>query len=243
MADSATSTVDDRLHAIWRDAAERRLPLPTELELAEALGVSRPMVREALVRLEADGLVARRAHQGTFPNVSALSVPFRIDQSYELTNRLEEAGYAVSVEVVSADWSQLDDDEASDLDVPSGASCFRVVKRWIADGRPVILAEDVVPARRRDDVDFDDEYSVFQVVDRLRGAAVEWESATLRPVLPTNAASAMLDADPASPMLEIRIVGVSLHGDRLFRARETHAMTGPDYGMVRKAARRRRSNA
>jgi len=40
--------------------------LPTELYLAEALGVSRPVVREALARLRADGVVISRRGSGTY---------------------------------------------------------------------------------------------------------------------------------------------------------------------------------
>lgn len=242
MASSPAAPIDERLLEIWREAVAKRMPLPTELELAEALGASRPMVREALVRLEADGLVARRAHQGTFPNVAALSVPFRIDQSYELTARLREAGYRVRVDVVSAAWSTLTAEEATDLEASEGGSCFRVVKRWFADDKPLILANDVVPARRREDVEFDKAYSVFAVVDRLRGAAVEWEAATLRPVLPADEEQRLLHVTPTTPLLAISIVGVSLHGERLYRAYETHHMDGPAYGMVRRAPRQR-SNA
>lgn len=233
-----TQSVGAQLDRIWREAARDALPLPTELELAKALGVSRPVVREALVGLEAQGLVARRAHQGTFPNVAALSIPFRIDQSYELTPRLEAVGFEVEVDVVSAGWSELTAVEAADLELSAGQSCFRVVKRWLGNGRPLITAEDVVPARRRDDVVFDEQYSVFENVKLLRGEWVEWESAKLAPVLPDARTQELLSAEPNQPMLSITIVGVSLHGERLYRAQETHTAGGLDYGMVRRALKR-----
>lgn len=238
MGHSRDGDFDVELERIWRNAATQRMPLPTEVELAKILCVSRPMVREALVKLEGQGLIARRAHQGTFANVAALSVPFRIDQSYELTTRLVEAGYNVEVDVVRAQWSTLTESEAADLDTNSGASCFRVLKRWLADGRPLILAEDVVPARRRDNVEFDGEYSIFETVKTLRGVPVEWESATLRPILPDSEVQKLLAVEPNSPLLAISLVGVSLHGERLYRGYETHVPDGPEYGMVRRSLRR-----
>lgn len=45
----------------WPDGA----PLPTEVELAEQLGVARTSVREALSRLKAKGLIASRQKAGT----------------------------------------------------------------------------------------------------------------------------------------------------------------------------------
>jgi GntR family transcriptional repressor for pyruvate dehydrogenase complex len=40
--------------------------LPTEMEISDAFGVSRPVVREALLRLRADGLVTSHQGLGTF---------------------------------------------------------------------------------------------------------------------------------------------------------------------------------
>ena len=53
--------------------------LPTELELAEAYGVSRHTVREALRQLEAQGLVSRRQGAGTV--VVATEAPERFVQA------------------------------------------------------------------------------------------------------------------------------------------------------------------
>lgn len=236
MAGSRNSAVDAELDRIWREAVAARSPMPTELELARELGVSRPLVRESLIRLEARGLVSRRAHQGTFPNLAAGSVPFRIDQSYELTARLTEAGYTVQVDVLSSGWSTVAEHEAADLEVEPGAPCHRVVKVWHADGRPLIMAADVVPARRRDDVEFDPEYSVFETVNRLRGTQVEWESAVIGAVLPDARVREQLEVSAAEPVLTITVVGISLHGDRLYRGNETHRTDGPDYGMIRRSA-------
>lgn len=45
----------------WHDGS----PLPTEVELAEQMGVARTSVREALTRLKAKGLIASRQRAGT----------------------------------------------------------------------------------------------------------------------------------------------------------------------------------
>lgn len=67
MAESLTGQVVDRLTAEIRDGAvgagER---LPTELELMERFAVSRTVVREAVARLRAAGLVESQQGRGTF---------------------------------------------------------------------------------------------------------------------------------------------------------------------------------
>lgn len=54
------------LEAIVSGGYEPGAKLPTELQLAEAYQVSRPVLREALLRLQTDGLVVTRQGAGTF---------------------------------------------------------------------------------------------------------------------------------------------------------------------------------
>lgn len=77
--------------------------LPTEQALSAAFGVSRPVVREALMRLQADGLVKSRQGAGTFvekappPNLNNLTQLEDVAnflRSYEIRIGLEtEAAY------------------------------------------------------------------------------------------------------------------------------------------------------
>jgi GntR family transcriptional regulator len=76
----------DRLRAIWRDAADEGTGLPGESVLAELLGVSRPALREALVRLTAEGLIDRRKGAGTVVNPAALEMPIRLDRQTPSTS-------------------------------------------------------------------------------------------------------------------------------------------------------------
>lgn len=54
------------LHDILNGVFQPGARLPTENELAERFGVSRPVVREALARLRVDGLVEARRGSGTY---------------------------------------------------------------------------------------------------------------------------------------------------------------------------------
>jgi GntR family transcriptional repressor for pyruvate dehydrogenase complex len=68
--------------------------LPTERELAEAYGVSRPVVREALGRLKQDNLVVSRQGSGAFVSEGGSSNVFRLDtfdalDPVEVTNIVE----------------------------------------------------------------------------------------------------------------------------------------------------------
>ncbi|TWG79256.1 GntR family transcriptional repressor for pyruvate dehydrogenase complex [Cupriavidus gilardii J11] len=81
--------------------------LPTESEIMATLGVSRTVVREALSRLQASGLVETRHGIGTFvlaPPAPETPSPFRIDPSAMVTamDVLAMLEFRVSVEAEAA---------------------------------------------------------------------------------------------------------------------------------------------
>jgi GntR family transcriptional regulator, transcriptional repressor for pyruvate dehydrogenase complex len=53
--------------------------LPSEQAMAEGFGVSRTVIREAVSRLKAEGLIDSRQGRGAFVRTDRLDVPFRID--------------------------------------------------------------------------------------------------------------------------------------------------------------------
>ncbi len=55
--------------------------LPAEHELARSFGVSRTVVREAVTRLKADGLIVSRRGSGSYVSNGALTGPFRISEA------------------------------------------------------------------------------------------------------------------------------------------------------------------
>ncbi len=62
--------------------------LPTEQEMAEAFGVSRTVVREAIAALRSDGLVRTRQGRGVFVASNLDNRPFKIDT--EMMNSAED---------------------------------------------------------------------------------------------------------------------------------------------------------
>lgn len=225
--------VTSRLRAVWADAARARTPLPPEKELAARLGVSRPTLREALARMEAQGLIRRDAHRGTFPNVVALDLGLRIDESFEFSAGIAEAGFEPSVQLISSGWIQVDEALAQRHSLQVGGTAFEMTKRWCASGTPVMYAVDHIPLSRRTATLPDARISIFQLVRDLRGDTVEWESARLRARTATALDQEMLYTDQASALLQLDITGVSRSGEVLYVAQEVHRDDIIPYHMVR----------
>src|ERR1700704_317165 len=87
----------------------------TEVGLAEQLGISRTPIREALLRLEAEGLVERRPPRGFYPRSPNLA---GVRHLYELRTILELQALMLprshgrthdhgALEAIQADWVAL----------------------------------------------------------------------------------------------------------------------------------------
>jgi DNA-binding GntR family transcriptional regulator len=68
--------------------------VPPEMELAGELQVSRNTVRDALSRLEMEGVVTRRQGAGTFVNEAVRLVKTRLEEIVPYETLIREQGYA-----------------------------------------------------------------------------------------------------------------------------------------------------
>lgn len=76
--------------------------LPTEIGLAEALGVSRPIVREALARLRNDGVVMSRRGSGTYVQNLQDNIPSRLAPLTSIADMKRCLEFRISLEGESA---------------------------------------------------------------------------------------------------------------------------------------------
>jgi DNA-binding GntR family transcriptional regulator len=117
--------------------------LDNELDLTERLGVSRPTVRQAVQRLVDQGLVIRRRGLGT------VVVAPRILRSVALTSLYDDlasTGRQPATSVLAAEDRTADDAIAAVLSVPVGAPVLSVERLRLADGTPLALMHNYLPA-------------------------------------------------------------------------------------------------
>jgi len=82
-----------------RDIVDEDNKLPSEAELAQVYGVSRPVIREAMSLLKAEGLVIAHQGRGQFVNPAGSNV-FRLEPNVESSEDLRELfEFLLSVEV------------------------------------------------------------------------------------------------------------------------------------------------
>lgn len=178
--------------------------LPSESDLAEQLGISRPTLREALLKLEQDGAVVRRHGIGTFVTTGFKR---RLKSGLErLESILQLAGQQnlrVKFDTLQVASEKADQLIADQLRVTPGTP-LTTVRRVIAlDSTPVAFMQDCVLALvlSPDDIDQNFKGSVLDMLISSRQTQVSHAVADIIPVVADNSLAEKLCVEPGAAIL------------------------------------------
>jgi GntR family transcriptional regulator len=121
--------------------------IPSEIELATALGVSRTTIRDALSRLEREGTIYRKQGAGTFVNMASLQIKTRLEEIWSYEAMLEAHDYTPSTQIISVAEQPLEEQTAAELQLPPTEPGLLVKKLFLADAEPVIFTLNHIPSR------------------------------------------------------------------------------------------------
>lgn len=207
--------------------------MPAEPALAERLAVSRPAVREALVRLEERGYIRRRQGADTTINRRMLDVSARIDEQIDRSELIASTGRRASMMLVENRFDSPSPEEVVQYEVAADARVLRTTKVWYADGGPVIRANDSIVLPDSAPVEIDATRPVFDIAAQFGLGNTEWEI-----VYPSASAvsardATLLDMPEGKPALTMEVVGVNRAGATAYWASELHATNAFQHTMIR----------
>jgi DNA-binding GntR family transcriptional regulator len=120
------------------------IQLPTELALTAEFGVSRATVRTVLTRLANEGLIIRRQGAGTYVNQRVGEVN-TLGGLLDYGRLIAESGYQPTIQPISMMAREANPEEAVVLNLLPGEPVVVLVRLFLADERPFILATNVMP--------------------------------------------------------------------------------------------------
>lgn len=145
-----TKSVADQVEEILRQRIQNAVYLPgsripSESELSDQLGVSRATVRTVLAKLAVNGLILRKQGDGTYVNARVREVSAHAGNLWDLVRLIENNEYTPSIQPLSIAQRPAAEKEAQSLALEPGEALLSFKRLFLADGRPVILANNVVP--------------------------------------------------------------------------------------------------
>ncbi len=155
--------------------------IPTELELAETLQVSRATVREVLSEIAGEGWILRRHGQGTFinPTFSARKTPMT-PMPYFL-DIIEGYGRKASLRFIDYAVTQTAQQAAAQLQLNANKDLACMKLAYCADGAPRIVCYDYFDSERVNPETFAPmrQCSIFQMLYESAGCVVVWANTVL----------------------------------------------------------------
>lgn len=217
LTDQAKANIKQRI--IDGDFAGDRIP--AETELAAELGVSRTTIRDALSRLENEGVVYRRQGSGTFVNEPGLQIKTRLEEIWSYEAVLEAHGYAPATRILDANTAPAGADLVSVLHLEPDAPVVTVRKLFLEDEEPVILAINQVPAATIAEPYADDDWKlpIFEFLAAFGRQQLVYYLSEIVPLVAGDELARTLHVEPGAALLSFDELGYSEDNTPLLRTR------------------------
>lgn len=186
--------------------------LPSEVELARQLSVSRTTVRDALGRLWLQGLVTRRWGVGTFISEHNSALDGRIttnfldlDEVGSLARRIIDAGHTPSLLFAESSSTPPPPWVADEFDLATGDQVRRIERCMAVDGKPALFLTDHVPmtvnGRELDLRPLHRLDNDFPTIFLEAGLRLVKQTASLDARFPPREVAEQLRVEPSEPLL------------------------------------------
>jgi DNA-binding GntR family transcriptional regulator len=194
---------------------ERSLPadgrLPSERELLQSLGSSRITIRDALIRLESEGLIYRQNRRGWF--VSPARFVIDLTRKIDFTAMASAQSRVPSTVVRHIRKVAVTAAVLEQLKLAKGSIAYQVRRVRSLEGRPIMMEDIYLDPRRFEGIEHHDLNGSITRVQRERfGIGFAKELSTLRVVVLDGIHAEYLTVNPGVPCLQILRTRFDEHG-------------------------------
>ncbi len=185
--------------------------IPSEGKLAEKYGVSRNTVREAMIQLESEGVVARCHGVGTILRCT----PATYVRTTSLPELIESTGKKPGVERITVTKDILYPEIAKRFRLPSDTKLVRLERALTADGRRVAFIVDYLLQGRLEEwvVDWSEfDGNLIRVLSRNTGSERFLQNASVSAMLADDQVAEDLQCDPGAALT---VVSTDMFSERV----------------------------
>lgn len=211
------------LHEMQCGTYQHMTRLPSEIEIAESLGVSRTVVRDSLSIMEREGYVTRKHGLGTIINRHVLSVTTRIDLEKEFLEMIRDAGFTPSVSALEIHECQADASLAQLMQLAEGDEIIRVDRLICADGTPAIYCQDFLAKKmivkktyQKEDL----EHPVFDFLKKFCNTDVYLDLTEMHAVNADKELAQRMEIPEGTAVLHLNERGYNIRGEIVLCSRE-----------------------
>jgi GntR family transcriptional regulator len=196
--------------------------LPSEVEIANSLGISRMTLRQALSAIEAKGLIDRR--RGRFGGNFVAAPRFEFDHASlpGFTEQMRRIHVEAGAQVLRATTHRPAADVRQALGLNRGAQVHEILRARLANGEPIVLEEAYLPASVFPGLLSADLTGSLYAVMREYNASPFSADEELEATQANDEQAAVLGVDPGSPLLLITRTSFTEDGVAVEFSRDYH---------------------
>lgn len=209
--------------------------LPPEPVLAEAIGVSRGTLREAVRALEQEGILRRQHGTGTFVT-GAPRLRNNLSFNSGVTQFIESMGLRAGTKELLVREEHASAGVASALQLPEGEPVLVVERLRTADGQPIVHSTDIVP-RRLYPGPLERVYrvqSMYEFLQEQCGQTVEYGIARIKPAAADRRLARKLQVSHGTLLLILEQVDYNAQDRRVLYSIEYHRASAVDFSVYRR---------
>lgn len=179
--------------------------IPSEQEIAKAIGVAKMTVRQALVELKRGGFVRRYRGVGTF--IAFPRFEHRLGELISFSEDIRMRGMVPSSKIIFFGHVPCEDTIAAHLKLPAGTPVLRIYRLRLADEQPVGIHDAYLPSHvsvSRDELE--QKGSLYAVLEE-KGLKLVEAKETIEAIAANTEQAKFLGTHPGGPLLKVvRIV-------------------------------------
>lgn len=194
--------------------------IPSETELASELGVSRTTIRDALSRLEIEGVIYRKQGSGTYVNEPGLQIKTRLEEIWSYEAVLEAHGYTPSTRILAVETGPAGPELASELNLEPDAAVVTVQKLFLENEEPVIFTLNQIPAELLTEPYEETEWAkpVYQFLSDYGRQRLSYYLSEIVPIVASPRLAAILHIAEEVPLISFSEVGYNEENEAILRA-------------------------
>lgn len=202
--------------AIYSGVLPESTRLPSEQVLCDAFALSRPVVRNALAALSAEGLVIKEPRRGMFVASHPPEVGF-MTEAKGVFEDLSAKGHEVTVKTFDFGLCEANGVERRVFGLPSAHKVIRILRVYRVDGAALTHTEIALPAHRlpgMEKLDIENR-SIFDTINRHYGLKPQRADRWIKAATAASPVAERMGVEPGTPLLRIESVAFDFDGNAL----------------------------
>jgi GntR family transcriptional regulator len=179
--------------------------LPAESELAEEFGVSRATIRSVLARLDVEGLIIRKQGDGTYINERLPEVNTHLGGLWEFSQLIRSSGYEPSIRLINAQYRAANQTDAEILGLSEADEVLVLDRVFLADDRPVIVAQNILPRKLIHAEEIDGELHIRDFLKTYCQVDIAYAIIDISAVMADLSINELLQRQSQTPLLKLML--------------------------------------